>query len=529
MVELCVLVAIDKPLLGEDLKEVSTQGSGKSSESIWTPFDSITTATVRPTRARVLISWNRTTSNVNYAIVGTSVINGTDIVRGSDDPGINEADLFDYVDETDNTMRIEYERNLIEPLGGFSMAMADVVLDNTSLRFTPDYNATIGTALRPNRPLKLFVGFYVSGQERLIPLIEGLTLQPRENKLQRTVQISVFDYLKWLNEKPQETTIYENKRSDQIIEDILSRAGIGSSNYVLDTGLNTIAFAWFEKGQTAGDRIKQICEAEEAIFYQDELGVLRFENRNKYSEAPFNAPVWHIEPDDILNWEEDYSSPIINRVIVTASPRSVKPEAEVWRDGIEEEIPANTTVDIWASFEDPVTTLVTPVANTDYTAFTATQGAGSNVTNDVIITMDQFTTAAKLTIQNTTGATAYINLLKLRGTPATIDYKIREIYQDDDSINDFNEQQKTIDNPFIDSREFAAQMAKNIVTRHKGANSVIRLTIRGIPQLQLRDQVTVEDPDLGTSKNYRVIGIQGVFDAGGFIQTLRLREINGEN
>lgn len=505
------------------------QGSGKSSESIWTPFDSITTATVRPTRAKVLVSWNRTTSSVNYAIVGSSVINGTDIVRGAGDPGINEADLFDYVDETANVIRLEYERHLIEPLGGFSMAIADVLLDNTSLRFTPDYNATIGTALRPNRPLKLFVGFEVFGQDKLIPIIEGLTLQPKENKVARTVQLGAFDYLKWLNEKPQETTIYVDQRSDQIIEDILSRAGIGSSNYSLDVGLNTIGFAWFEKGQTAGERIKQICEAEEAIFYQDEEGVLRFENRNKYSEAPYNSVIWHIEPDDILQWEQDYSSPIINRVIVAASPRSVKDETEVWRDGVEEEIPAGTSIDIWASFEDPVTTLVTPVEFTDYTAFSGQQGAGSDVTNDVVVTIDQFTTAAKITLQNTTGATAYVNLLRLRGTPATVDYKIKEVYQDDTSINDFNEQQKTIDNPFIDNRTFAAEMAENIVTRHKSANAVLRLTVRGIPQIQLRDQVTVEDPDLGTSKNYRVISIQGVFDSGGFIQKLRLREINGAN
>ncbi len=134
-------------------------GSGISSEAIWTPFDSITTATIRPVRARVYVSWTRQASVTNYAVVGSSVVGGTDIVQGSGDLGINEADQFDYFDETDNVIRIEYERHLIEPLGGFSMAIADVVLDNTSLRFTPNYNATIGTALRPNRPLKLFIGF----------------------------------------------------------------------------------------------------------------------------------------------------------------------------------------------------------------------------------------------------------------------------------------------------------------------------------------------------------------------------------
>ena len=55
-----------------------------------------------------------------------------------------------------------------------------------------------------------------------------------------------------------------------------------------------------------------------------------------------------------------------------------------------------------------------------------------------------------------------------------------------------------IENPFIDKRVFANNMAQNIVRRHKGSTSIIRLKIRGIPQLQLRDRVKVKDQDLNT-------------------------------
>ena len=63
--------------------------------------------------------------------------------------------------------------------------------------------------------------------------------------------------------------------SQQIIEDILSRAGVGSSNYALDQGLNTVGFAWFEKGQTAGEIRK---------MYQRDLML----DRNKLEEASQN-------------------------------------------------------------------------------------------------------------------------------------------------------------------------------------------------------------------------------------------------
>ena len=106
----------------------------------------------------------------------------------------------------------------------------------------------------------MFIGFEINGQEVVLPIIEGLSAQPKEDKNTRTLRISVNDFMKLLNDKPQETAIYQDKRSDEIIADILARAGVGSSSYQLDKGLNTIGFAWFEKGQTAGDRIRKICD-----------------------------------------------------------------------------------------------------------------------------------------------------------------------------------------------------------------------------------------------------------------------------
>lgn len=502
------------------------QGSGKSSASIWTAFDSHTTSNVRKIKGAVWIAWTRIANVDNFATVGTSLVGGTDIIQGVGENAINNADSFQYFDESDRVIRIEYERNLIEPLGGMHLAMADVVLDNTDLRFTPSVNSTIGTAIRPNRPLKLFVGFHVQGQDKLIAIMEGLTLQPREDKINRTITISGYDYLQFLNTFPLESVIYTNQRSDQIIANILSDAGIGDSAYQLDTGINTVGFAWFEKGQTAGERIRKICEAEEGIFYQDETGKLRFENRDKYSVAPFNASIWTIEPDDILEWLGSENSQIINRAIVKGKPRSAKAETEIWRDGIEEQVAGGGgTLTIFASFEDPVTGITAPDANTDYTAFTATAGGGSDITADISIVVTTFTKSAKLVITNNNASAAFINLLKLRGTPATVDYTIKEVFQDTNSKDDYNEQQVEIDNEFIDSAAFAANMAQDIVRRHKNPNDVIRLRVAGIPQIQLRDQMRVKDQDTGNYTNYRLIGIQGTLEPGSFTQILRLRKI----
>lgn len=502
-------------------------GPGQSSESIWTPFASMCTATVRPLKARCLVAWTRQQTVASYAIIGSSVIGGTDIVQGVGDNVLNNADLYSYFDETARIIRLEYERHLIEPLGGAAIAMATVVLDNTDLRFTPDYNATIGTALKPNRPIKLFIGFEIGNQEVTIPIIEALSLQPREDKVNRTVTINANDFITYLDGIPQETSIYIDDRSSDIIADILARAGIGSSNYRIDEGLNTIGFAGFGVGDFAGESIRKLCEAEEGIFYQDEQGIFRFENRIKSASAPYTQIQWTIEPDDILEWMGDENSRIINHMQVTGKPRTLKGEVEIWRDGKEELIAPGQTLVITAQFNDPVATIAAPEEGLDYQAFDDPDGAGSDISASVDVTVEAFTTTAQITITNNHPTqVAHMWYLKLRGTPATADYEISEVYKDEGSIGTYNEQVQKISNDFIQNSAFAKDIAQNIVNRYKDPTNILKLKVRGVPQLQLRDKIRVKDMDLNTYKNYRLIGIQGIFEPGSFIQNLTLREIN---
>lgn len=501
-------------------------GPGQSSESIWTPFASMATATVRPLKARLLIAWTREQVVQSFAVVGTSLVGGADIVQGVGDNVLNNADLYSYFDETDRVMRIEYERHLIEPLGGSAIAMATIVLDNTDLRFTPDYNATIGTALRPNRPIKIFMGFDVGGIERTVPIIEALSLQPKEDKLNRTVTIQANDFITFLDGLPQETSTYIHKRTDEIIADILARAGIGSSNYELDKGLNTVAYAGFGVGDFAGESLKKLAEAEGGIFYQDELGRYRFENRNKNKQAPYTEVQWTIEPKDILEWQVQDSSKIINHMIVSGKPRSLKGEVEIWRDGQEEGLVPGYTLKITAKFRDPVASISAPEAFLDYQALSGPNGTGSDITNDVDVSVEAFTNTAEITITNNhPTAVAHMWYLKLRGTPATVDYEISEVYIDNDSVGTYNENQQQVSNDFIQSTEFAQQLAQVIVDRYKDPMSVLRLKIRGVPHLQLRDKIRVKDMDLNTYREYRLIGIQGIFEPGSFVQILTLREV----
>jgi len=492
-------------------------------DSISTAFDSVTTANARSLVFQFYVSWMRVLSSNAFGIVGSSLVNNA-LVRG-ETTVLTPIDAFEFVNETEQVIKLEYDRFIQEPLGGISFGIMNVTLDNTDKRFTPEFNSTIGTAILPNRPAKMAIGFNVQGVNKSVIVFKGLSNTIRENKSNRTVRFSGFDYVSYLNELDMDSSIYTDQRSDQIIEQLLIEAGLGSSQYQLDEGLNTIGFAWFKSGQKAGDRIRQICEAEEANFYQDENGVIRFENRRKYNLAPYNAVVWTINDDDMTSWEQDFNVKIINKCTVVGTPREAGDEAEIWKDGIVEGVAFKGELEVWAKFDTPVISINDLVADTDYKANTASDGTGTDITSSVSIAVDGFTETAKLTITNNASQKAYITFLRLVGTPAVETSQVAQEYSDDVSISKYEEKVLMIENDFIDDDTFAYYLARTIVRKYKDPLKRIKIRVRGIPRLQLKDKVNVYDRDLSEYKNYRVMRIQGIMALGGFEQILILREV----
>ena len=220
---------------------------------------------------------------------------------------------------------------------------------------------------------------------------------------------------------------FTDQRSDQIIASILATVGFTATQYDLDTGLNTIGFAWFDKGTKAGTAIRQICEAEEGHFFQDEEGLLRFENRRNVLNK--TTPTWTINPEDCIEYERDTSTPILNRVTVEASPRTVQPLTEIWELGTVETIQPAEDKQVWANYENPVTNTVSPIGTVDYTVNTLADGTGLDITADMSVGIDKFATSSKLTITNASGGIGYITFFRLRGTPATVTGEISENLQ----------------------------------------------------------------------------------------------------
>lgn len=474
-------------------------------QSIVTPLYAVLTADTRQPKIKVRASWLKVEdAGISYAIVGSSVVGGTDLVQGQS-VIITNADFFDYFDESEYAMRLDYDRRIDEPRGGISYAIANVLLDNITRRFTPDHNATIGTAIEARRPFKMSVGFDAGGTDRMVQVLVGLTAnRPKQGKTNRTVSVDIFDYITFINNSTIAASVYENVYGHEVIEDILTTLGFGSSQYSLDTSLNYIPFVWFDKTKSAGQRIKMICEAEEATFYQDENGILRFENRNHVANYPHQTPVRTIDPDDIISDEDDDSTKIINRAIVVAKPRKVDTSAaDIWTHGQVESISPGQTITIWAAFYDdtgtniqPVKDITTPASTTDYVGNTAADGSGSDRTSSLALVVTNFVETAKIQITNNHGSdTVYVTLLKLRGKAARVSQAIQAVSEDTDSINKYEAQEYTLENNLIQTRAMAQTMADNLKNKYANPMGRRKIRIPGIPHLQLKDLLYVINPN----------------------------------
>lgn len=474
-------------------------------QSIQTPLLAVLTADFRVPRIRVSASWLKVEDlGIAYGIVGSSVVDGAHIVQGAS-AVISNADLFKYMDETDYAMRLDYDRRLDEPRGGVSYAIANVLLDNITRRFEPDHNATIGTAIEARRPFKMSIGFDVQGIERMVQVIVGLTAnRPKIHRSEKAVEVDIYDYITFINNQTIAAAIYENQRTDEIIESILGDLGFGSSQYMLDAGLNTIPFAWFDKNKSAGERIRLLCESEEAHFYQDENGILRYENRNHYANFPHQTVQRTIDSEDIITDEEDDSTPIINRAVVTAKPRTVDAAADVvWTNAVVFDIAPGASETIWAAFYEetgtnvlPVKEITTPAATTDYTGNTQEDGLGSDRTASLSLVVTNFVESAKIVITNNHGSdTVHVTLLQLRGKAARVMRAIQAVSEDADSINKYEPQEYTVENDLIQTRAIAQSIADNLKNKYKDPMQRRQIRIPGIPHLQLKDLLYVINPN----------------------------------
>lgn len=477
-------------------------------QTVLESFTAKAEADLRRPYVKLMMSFDKAYDpSVGIFTLDHSLLDGPDLLAASDNDVIQEWDKFAYVDFSDRVISAEWSNKLDMP-DCVAVAMADIVLDNHDGFFTPGSGSVVDGYVLPRRPLRLYAGF--NGQT--VPVFVGLTEKlPRLDTKAGTATFHCVDFLDSLFNRPlDESTMFVNKRTDEILADLLELLGLLPGQYVLDVAVNTIPFAYFEKGTKFGDAARKLMQAELGRLYMDELGLIRFRNR-----VGFNGDSVHtFNGSNTVSRERSTQDDVINVVEVRAKPRAVQDKQPIYQSSQSIAIPAGGSMPVWADFNDPVTSVDTPVqgvtSNTSYYVARSSDSTDAPLvtTGLSVSSFDVFATSAKAVIANSNAFPVYLTEVELWGTPAkVIGGEDNEIYlrkQDDDSVAKYDEHVKQIENDFLQSESEAERVADMILYRQSEFGSTYNLSVKGSPAFQLDDIVTVDDG--GTQGKFVLLG-----------------------
>lgn len=479
----------------------------------------------------VMIAWQRVAApNVSFFTVGSSTIGGNDIIKGAA-AFVTFFDKYLYVDYSQYTINWSVERRLGQFPYGTIMAQADVQLDNTSGLFLPGKDATIGSGILPNRPMRISASI---GTESLMQFT-GYTGQPELTIGDRKMTLHAFDAMDYVSKYAFTTSgtttsgvatttsgYLVNVNTSTAIAYYLGKIGFQSSQYVLDAGLQQNIGYLNVMDRKFGDVLLDLVIAEQAMAFIDEAGVFRFWNRQHFLTTS-GVSQYSLDYTNMVSLEYE-NTPIINDVIVTAQPRAVQSKQKVWDLQSYIEIPAGAKVDVFADFQDtfgelPVTSVDTPVyigsaSNTStYTSNSAPDGSGTSSSSQIsLIGVYLFGKSYKMTFQNTNANSIYITQLSLFGTPAKVTQVIQQRYLDQVSIDAYgrnpsnNGDPLEIANDYIQDTSTAYSLAYTLVKEYGSPRRRYQAEIFPRPELQIGDwgQLTVPDANNETKNVYLV-------------------------
>lgn len=486
-------------------------------QTVTTEFNQRANKPIRKLSTRMLASFPRSYDpTVTFFTIGVSTIGGSDIIKGVGDV-VAEWDKYQYDDYSYRIKSIEITRTE-EDLDSTSLAQADIVVENHDNYFTPNRGSTIEDFILPYRPIKLFGGF----RDETIPQFVGLTEKmPTVDERNKLASFHCIDFLYSLFNRPLDNAVmYQDMQTNQILSALLVEFGISPTQYSFDVGYNIIKFAFFDKGTKFGDAVKELMEAEIGRFYMDENGVIRFKNRQNFS----STPQWFFNESNIIDIQTSKQDDIVNVVEVKANVREVQALQKFWELQSATVVPANSSLTIWADFEDPVTDAddpeyITSAATSLYATNTAEDGSGDAVSTNFALTSSfLFSKSFQMVFSNTNAFDVYLTALEVFARPAKI---VKQIYvreEDSDSVAKYDERVLTIENDFIGNESDAVSKAKIILGDQAVYANTFILTVKGNPALQIGDAVNVSV--FGSAANYVIKKIVNRWEAGKFSQQL---------
>lgn len=373
---------------------------------------------------------------------------------------------------------MDYESGTL-PIGNISANEITVRLANDDRRFSVGNIASpISPLMLKNRRVRAWFGIDVNGTLTWSPLGVFWTMDWNAPDNEMWAEVVAFDRLEFIRSTQfSPAGVFEDYTIADLFEEVLTDAGLLSTEYVIDPTLTTvIPYAWFEEC-THRYALQKLAEAGLAKVYCDRLGRIVVE---KYVVA--DTPRAVFTNDDIFSEDHPLAwSEIANNIEVTASPLRASSQQEIYSDIDEFAVPAGGMVTKFYIFvQSPCVDVQTPT-------FTQS-GADIHIETHTV-----YAWAVSVTFHNSGATSQNVTSVDVEGKILESTGSIKCVASDETSISANGLTTVTVENNFIQSRTVAQDIADTLLASYKDPRKDITLECRGNIFLYLGDRITAPD------------------------------------
>lgn len=311
-------------------------------------------------------------------------------------------------------------------------------------------------------------------------------MQPENNNGVETVTFEGHDGADLLNEKVY-ISLYENITIDDAIRYLLTAVGwTGATD--IDSLTDYLPYWWTKSDESVIDQINDLADSSLGHFFISASGEAVYKSRNDSGLAEIT-----LDGSDILYsygvklpqpWEV-----VKNSISVVSSTRVKAATGTIWQLQDTPQVVAGGSITLWAEYAYnndpcPAKDVINPVATTDYTMNSAADGSGTNLTANFTVTIEKYSTWAKLTVTNNGGTSGYITLLKVRGDAIYIPYTSTVKSENAESIAAFQTRSFTLHTDWLQDINFAISVAEYLAQILGTPCEMPELVIRDTPAKQ---------------------------------------------
>ena len=394
------------------------------------------------------------------------------------------------------------DRVIGNPGSGFEGTMPGrliVNLDNYDGRYDPwNTGGALYGYLVPGKKVSFTVTDDVEGT---FNLFTGIITDIQISGYKDVATLQVEDGANWL--KARETSIALKTSTDAggLISAILTDVAYPWTSTDLDTGADTIDYYW-TSGRSALSEIDELAQSELGSFHIAANGAAVFKSRRASDSVKKIITEELIERDIYIPTPWSFMR---SDVSVYVYPRVKVSSTDIWSLQDKPAVGASTDIELWAEYTyDGETCPAETVAVAGFTANSAADGGGSNMTTDFAVTLTAFSKTAKLVIANASTDSGYLTSLTLSGDAITTPDRITV----KDSVTSSLPARFVLDSDWITTYNTAYDFTTVLTDYLSDAKPYPQISITNRPTYQfgvdLEDLITLQIPTIGIDDDYKI-------------------------